>query len=369
MTTLPTATLAGAPARRPALRNALLTRAAPALAVAVLLLAPLAAGDYRLFQFGRVAAVAVVLVGLHLLTGRAGLISVGHGALMGIGAYLTAILVHHQSWSYLAAVPAAALACAVLGALLGVPALRIRGLYLALVTLSLAIALPPVLKRFKDLTGGPLGITPRPPDLLLGGLTAAQSTYLVAALGLTAVMAGAVALGRSAPGRRFAAVKASDAMAAACGIPVAQTKIVAFAISSFLAGAGGALYLTVVGTVTPDTFTVTLSITLLTGAVVGGLHSGAGAVVGALFFVFVPDVTAGLGGQAPQITYALALLAAVYFLPSGLAGLPGRLLSWWTGRSGRGRRTTAPGPVRPPSPSPHASPTSPAEGPNTEEAS
>lgn len=280
---------------------------------------PLFLSDFHSFQFGRVACVAILLVSLNLLTGDAGQISVGHGALMGVGAYTTALLVKHIGLPYVIAIAAAAVACAVLGAAIGLPALRIRGLYLALVTLSLAIGLPPLLKRFGDVTGGPLGVTPPPPDLLVPGLTPSQSTYLISALTLVAVLLIYTWLRRSALGRRFAAVKASEAMAVTCGIRVAATKTLAFTISSAMAGLAGGLYLTIVGTITPDTFTVMLSVTLLVSAVVGGLRSAIGPIVGALFFVFVPAFTSSLGGQAPQIVYALVVLAAVYFFRDGLA--------------------------------------------------
>lgn len=281
------------------------------------------ADDFALFQLSRVAVIATVLLGLNMLTGRAGLISVGHGALMGVGAYVTAVLVQHAGWSYLVAVPTATLTCALLGAVLGMPALRIRGLYLGLVTLSLAIALGPVLKRFKDLTGGPLGITPRLPDLIASGLTVSQSQFVVTVAFALLVAVASTWYVRSRFGRRLAAVKASDQMAATCGIPVAQTKVLAFSLSSMIAGLGGSLYLIVLGTVTPDTFTVLLSITLLAAAVVGGLYSSLGALIGAAFFVYVPDLTAGMSGQAPQIAYASSLLLAIYFVPGGLASLAG----------------------------------------------
>ncbi|GAB3976772.1 branched-chain amino acid ABC transporter permease [Actinoallomurus acanthiterrae] len=287
---------------------------------------PLFLSDFETFEFGRVACVAIVLLALNVLTGHAGQISVGHGALMGVGAYSTAILVQRAGLPYWAAIPAAALLCAMLGVAVGLPALRIRGMYLGLVTLSLAIGLTPLLKRFSGLTGGPLGITPRPPVLLAPGLTPSQSTYLVSALVLVALLVVYGWVRRSFLGRRFAAVRASEAMAATCGIGIASAKTLAFAASSAMAGVAGGLYLTVVGTITPDSFTVTLSVTLLVAAVVGGLRSGAGPIAGALFFVFVPHVTAGMGGQAPQITYALVLLAAIYFFRDGLAALPGRLL-------------------------------------------
>jgi branched-chain amino acid transport system permease protein len=292
--------------------------------VALALLPLVVADDFTLFQLGRVASIAIVLLALNLLTGAAGLISVGHGALMGIGAYVTAICVARLELSYTVAIPMAVIVCTAVGAALGLPALRIRGLYLGLVTLALAIALPPVLKRFRDITGGPLGLSPRLPATVLG-LGPDQSRYLVAITVAVATFAFVVWLRHSRWGRQFAAVKSSDAMAAATGVPVARTKVTAFAISSGLAGLGGGVFVTVIGTITPDTFTVTLSISLLAAAIVGGINLPAGAFIGALFFVYVPDLTADLGGQIPQIAYAVALLAAIYFLPGGIVTLPGRV--------------------------------------------
>jgi branched-chain amino acid transport system permease protein len=320
MTTATAATAASAPPRT-SLRPVRTVRLLVVLAAVCAVVLGFTGDAYLVFQLSQVAVIFIVLLGLNLLTADTGLISVGHGALMGIGAYVTGILVVHANASYLWAVPVAVLTCGLLGGLLGVPALRIRGLYLALVTLSVAIALGPVLIRFTDLTGGPLGISPRPPNLVVNGLTGDQSRYLVA---VACALASAIATAwfrRSPWGRRCHAVKASGQMAAACGIDVATTKVLSFVLSSALAGLAGGLYLTVLGAVAPSTFTVLLSITLLAAAVVGGLHSQSGALLGALFFVFLPDATAGMSGQAPQIVYALALLIAVYFAPRGVAGL------------------------------------------------
>jgi branched-chain amino acid transport system permease protein len=262
---------------------------------------------------------------LNLLTGGTGQISVGHGALFGIGAYVMAILVVKASVPPPLAVACAGTACFACGLGLGLPALRIRGLYLGLLTLSIAILLPALVKHWPGLTGGTGGLTLDPPVSPIASLTSAQWTYLVDLAVLLGAMVLVGNLARGRVGRAMDAIRHNELMAAAVGVRVGATKVVVFACSAGLAGVGGALYQLVLGTATPDTYTLSLSLSLLSGAVIGGIRSRWGAVLGAAFVVYVPDQTASLGDSAPQFAYAAALLIAVYVLPGGVAQVPSRV--------------------------------------------
>lgn len=323
-----------------------------ALTAAVLLLlaaTPLLVEDFALFQLSRVMCIAIAVIGLDLLTGHAGQISAGHGALFGLGAYTTVILVHHAATPYPLAVAAGTALCFCAGLLLGMPALRIRGLNLGLVTLAAAILFPPLVKKFEGLTGGAFGLGITPPGAPGLPFTTAQWLFWLdlAALGLILAVVGNLV--RSRFGRGLDAIRSSEDLAYAVGVDVRRSKVLVFALSSAIAGFGGGLYQLVIGTATPDTFTFTLSLTMLFAAVVGGLRSRLGSLLGAAFVVYVPDYTAALGERGPQLVYAVALLLTVYLLPGGLAQLGRRATRAVHAR----RRPTRP--VAAPNPQPSAS--------------
>jgi branched-chain amino acid transport system permease protein len=283
--------------------------------------------DYELFQLSRVLTIGIAVLALNLLTGRTGQISVGHGALFGVGAYATAILMLKADFPSVAAVPAAAVVAFLCGAVLGLPALRIRGLNLALVTLAVAIVFPALAKHWSGLTGGVMGVTTPPPRAPFGGFSSNQWCYLVDLAVLLAAMLLVFNLGRGRIGRAMDAVRHNELMAAATGVRIGRVKTMAFAFSAGLAGLGGGLYQLLLGTATPDTYTFTFSLTILVASVVGGIRTLWGAVLGAAFVVYVPTETSGLGDSAPQFAYAIALLLAIYLLPGGVAQLPARLRS------------------------------------------
>jgi len=295
--------------------------------------------DYGLFQLSRVLTIAVAVLALNLLTGRTGQISIGHGALFGLGAYTMAILLVQASVPYGLAVLCAGAVTFVAGLAVGVPALRIRGLYLGLLTLSLAVLLPPLLKRFPDLTGGVYGLSVTTPEAPLGlPFTATQWTYLLAVALLAAAMLVVRNLTRGRLGRALDALRSNETMAASVGVRIGRLKVLVFAISAGLAGLGGAVFQLVLGATTPDSFTITLSLALITAAILGGIRSLWGAVLGAAFVVYVPDEAAALGDAAPQYVYAGALLLVIYLLPLGLASLPDRVLTVASRRKSTTRR-------------------------------
>jgi branched-chain amino acid transport system permease protein len=200
--------------------------------------------------------------------------------------------------------------------------LRIKGLSLGLVTLALAMLFPAVLKSLPGLTGGVFGLGIQPPQAPVGlPLTSGQWLYLLDLAALAVVLLLMSNLVQSRFGFGLAAIRTNEDMAASVGINVARSKVLAFALSSALAGFAGGLYQLSIGTATPDTFTFTLSLSLLFAAVVGGLRSRLGSLIGAAFVIYVPDYTATLGDRGPQLVYALALLLVVYLMPGGIASM------------------------------------------------
>jgi branched-chain amino acid transport system permease protein len=296
-------------------------------AVALLAMAvPFLFGPYRVGQFTLVLVYAVAVLGLNLLVGYNGQISLGHGAFFALGAYTTALLIEKASVPYLLSVPAAGLVCFVAGYLFGVPALRLRGLYLALVTLGLAIAFPQLLKRSDGLTEGSQGLTviqPEAPGWL--GLADDQFLYLLI-LAFTAVMfLAAWSLTRGQLGRTIKAVRDAEIPASTLGVDLGATKTRVFAVSACYAGVAGALYVFAIGFVAPEAFTLTVSFAFLAAVVVGGLATISGALFGALFIEFVPVYASDVNDALTGVIYGCVLIAFMWVLPEGAAGLLNRV--------------------------------------------
>lgn len=301
--------------------NVLLVVAAALLAFVV--------SDYRLFQFTMVIVYALAILGLALVTGFNGQISLGHGAFYAVGAYVTAILMSLYDVPYWATLPVSAVVCAVIGFLVGLPALRLGGLYLALTTFALAVATPQLLKYklFEGWTGGVQGLVilkPDPPFDL--PVNADQWLYLFTLAVGVAMFVLAANLVRGRIGLAMRAIRDHPLAAEATGIDVALFKTRTFAASAMFTGVAGSLGAIAVGFVAPDSFTVFLSITLFVGLVVGGVASVAGPVFGGLFIAFLPNIAEEVSKAAPGAVYGLVLIAFMYLLPSGVAGGLGRLL-------------------------------------------
>ncbi|MFC4118792.1 branched-chain amino acid ABC transporter permease [Nonomuraea zeae] len=298
-----------------------------ALALAAACYAPFQLVPFHVFQLTMVLIYAVALLGLNVLVGHAGQISLGHGAFFAIGAYGAAILLDRWDVPHLLTLPIAAGVAFVIGLALGVPAMRLRGLYLALVTLAIAIFLVPLLKRFEGVTGGSMGLTlakPAPPAW--SGLAEDQWLYFLTLAVAVAAFAVAASLLRSRVGRALHALRDNEAAAEVMGVRLSSYKTLAFAWSAMFAGAAGCLYTWVIGFVSPDSFTVNLSITLLAGIVVGGLGSLFGPLLGGLFVMFVPSISQDINDAAPGVIFGLLIIAVMYVAPTGLAGLAGRLI-------------------------------------------
>ena len=304
--------------------------AAVVIAIVVACALPLAADDYRVFQVTLVVIDAIALLGLNLLTGYGGQISLGHGAFFGIGAYTTAILVHRFGFPYWTTLPCAGAVCMVAGFLFGLPALRFDGLYLALATFALGVVLPQVFKfrGIESLTGGVEGISLDKPHAPFGlPLSPDQWLYLLS-LGVAAAgFLVARNIVRGPTGRAIVAIRDSPIAAASVGIDTAMYKSVTFGISALYTGVAGSLSALAVQFVGPDSFSAFLSISLLVGIVVGGLASLTGAIYGAIFIQFVPNVAGDLSKAAPGAVYGLVLLLSIYALPFGVSGLVKRIAS------------------------------------------
>jgi len=285
---------------------------------------PFLVSNYRVFQFNMVLVYAIVLLGLNILTGYNGQISLGHGAFYAIGAYVAAILMDLGGWPYWATLPVAAIVCFVSGFLFGLPALRLRGHYLALATFALAVAMPQLLKykRIEQWTGGVQGIVILKPDPPFGlRITPDQWLYLFTlAIAIVMFVIGWNLL-RGRVGRAMIAIRDNPIAAEAMGVNSALYKSTTFGVSALYTGIGGALGAIVVQFVAPDSFTAGLSINLLVGIVIGGVASISGAIYGALFIQFIPNFADQISKAAPWAIYGAFLLAFVYLMPTGVAGL------------------------------------------------
>jgi branched-chain amino acid transport system permease protein len=288
---------------------------------------------YRNLQLATAAYYFAALAGLTVLIGLNGQISLGHGALMAVGAYATALLIGRAHWSLLEALAGATVITTAFGAVFGAAAARLRGPYLAGATLALAVGLPSLADRFPAAFGGANGLTVAPPTppASLGftfPLERWQAWIACAAALITYVLLANLVRGRT--GRALRAVRDDEISAQLCGIPVAQTQVLAFAVSAACAGVGGALYVVVNSLAAPGAFTLALSLTLLTGAVLGGLRGIGGALWGALLLVLLPTWSDDLSGSLslsndvqnnlPLALYGIALIVVMLAAPEGIQG-------------------------------------------------
>jgi branched-chain amino acid transport system permease protein len=335
-----------------------------AVFVAVL---PVFVSDFKAQQYAYVGVYLVALLGLNILTGYTGQISLGHGAFMAIGGYTAAILmVGNEQFGGpvsggvkdLWTIPAAGLVAGLAGLAFGRPALRLSGLYLALATFAIAVAMPSAVKRFEEFTGGGSGINLFGQPELTGGISGVDvfgrhltfNDWLYYLCWTIALVAFAVAwlILRGRTGRAFRAVRDSETAAVSSGVSLARYKTLAFGISAAYAGVAGALFAIANTFVNPDTFPIALSIFLLVGVVVGGLGGLSGLVFGAIFIEFLPlwaqgeDLGSHLPGRiieetkkpgGPAIVYGVVLILLMFLLPSGVGGLLRRVGRTVTRRS------------------------------------
>jgi branched-chain amino acid transport system permease protein len=298
---------------------------------------------YRDYQIAEIATYTTAVAGLTVLTGMSGQISLGHGAFMAIGAYTTALLLLHLGWPYIVVLLISAAVTAAVGSVVGVAAARLSGPYLAGATLMLGVALPSIAYAYQGTFGGDQGLTVvfTAPGFLGSTfpLTRWQAWVATATALVTLVLLASLNRGRV--GRNWRAVRDDEIAAAVAGIDVARARVLAFVVSAACAGLAGSLLAVLTALVAPGAFTITLSITLLTAAVIGGLGTLPGAIWGAMVIVlvqtYITDVatshglSATVGANIPIAAYGLILILVMLAFPQGLQGAIDRLLGLGSG--------------------------------------
>ncbi len=290
-------------------------------------------GQYNDLQLANGAFYFMVLAGLTVLIGVNGQISIGQGGFMAIGAYTVALLIGKQGWALVPALVAAVLATSVTGVLVGAAATRLRGPYLAGVTLAFAIGLPGLALKFSSLLGGDNGLAinpPIPPSGLGSSFPLERWEAWIACLGALLVMFVLYNLLHSGSGRRLRAVRDDEIAASLCGLHVARTQTMAFVISAACAGLGGGVFAVVTQLAAPGAFTLQLSLSLLTAVVVGGLGSLTGAIWGAALLVLLPgwstdiahsfSLSQNVSANLQLGIYGVILIAAMLAWPAGIQG-------------------------------------------------
>ena len=322
-------TIAGIPVR-------MWGRAVMTAGLLVALLLPFAIKSFVIFQLTLAVTYAIAILGLNLLTGFNGQFSLGHSAFYGIGAYTAAILMDQADVAYYWTLPAGGAACFIVGFLFGLPASRLEGLYLALATFALGIAMPQLLKLMplEPWTGGVQGIVIMKPEAPFGlPLNADQWLYYFTILIAAAMYACAVNLIKSRTGRAIIAIRDNPIAASAMGIAVALYKSLTFGVSALYTGVAGALGAIAVQFVAPDSFTFNLAIAMFVGLVIGGVGSIPGTLFAGLFILFVPNVAEEVSKGLAQAVYGVILIAMIYVMPSGAAGfvraIVGRIARMW----------------------------------------
>jgi branched-chain amino acid transport system permease protein len=313
-----------------------------AVLVVSVVIAPLLSTNYRTFQLAFVGIYLIALLGLNILTGFTGQISLGHGAFMGVGAYVTTILVVDHGWNNLLTLPLAGVVAGLAGLAFGLPATRFAGPYLALATFAIPLSFIGLLKRFPHFTGGTLG-KQLPTARSQFGIHTNPSVWIYWVSWIVALVMFLLAflIVRGRFGRALQSVRDSEIAATASGVSTAGVKTLAFGISAFFCGVAGGLFAIAVTYVNPDTFPIDLSILLLVGIVLGGAGSLSGMIFGALFVEFI-RITWGpalldlfsqvhhINTRAPGsslVVYGVVLLLVLYVAPAGAAGLVRRVLT------------------------------------------
>jgi branched-chain amino acid transport system permease protein len=326
-----------------------------AAVVTLVVLLPHWVSEFRLGQFTYVAIYFVALLGLNILLGYNGQISLGHGAFMGIGGYTAAILIlgrkgldlagaHPPGWlpehgiRPIFAIPLAGLVAGLVGYLFGLPALRLAGVSLALATFAVAVSLPLIAKHYESVTGGGGGVSlPLPTTPFGWDISAPHWLYYEAWATAAILFVVAWLLVRGRVGRAWRAIRDGEVAAVSSGVSPAAYKTLAFGVSSAYAGVAGALFVIQVSYINPDTFPIGLSILLLVSVVVGGLASLSGVIFGALLLEFLPTYAQkppllhlSFSKQAPSVVFGVVLILIVLAVPGGVAGLLRRIVRPFT---------------------------------------
>ena len=303
------------------------------LILVVAMLAPFVVDGPTLAILATAAIGAPVVLSLVVLTGYTAQASLGQAAFMAVGAFVTGVLSNRTDIPFPIIMLLAVLASVFVGVVIGIPGTRLSGLYLAVATLGFGIAVPEVLINLPGLTGGYQGLQVSPPFTSDGG------RYYFAVIAVAIVFVVVWRLLRSSIGRRWKALRDSEAGAASIGINPMLLKTGGFAVSAALAGFGGSLYALVLGYVVPDGFSFNQSILYLVAAVIGGLESTLGAILGALIITLVPFYASSGSGELPQFIFGGAVILIVIVMPLGLAEILHQLLAWLVGLPGARKRS------------------------------
>jgi branched-chain amino acid transport system permease protein len=297
---------------------------AAALAAAVLLAT--SEPDYNLGLWTQAVAYMVAILGLNLIVGHAGQFSLAQSAFVGLGAYTSVILVVDHGWPFLATLPASLFLGFLAGFLLGLPALRIRGHYLTMLTLAVALSFPALVTRFASLTGGANGMV-----MILRWEPPAWLPFTVSATGWFLLVTVAIAIVAfvlvenlldSRVGRALQALRTNDALAECFGIYTAGHRTMAFAVGGALGALGGSLLALAAGAVSPQSFGIMNTLLITTGLILGGVGPVAGSVIGGIAVIFLPHWSSNLvSGPGSNLAYGVILIALMFLAPRGLVGI------------------------------------------------
>jgi branched-chain amino acid transport system permease protein len=302
---------------RPSPLRLRLTLAAVAVAVAAI---ALFGGGYFIYLLNLIGIFALVAIGLNMLTGFSGQISLGHAGFFAIGAYASGLLTQRLGLPFWLAIPVGGAFATLIGALIALPALRLKNLYLAIATLGFGIVTQKVIFEWRTVTGGGGGLQVPTPTLFGFSLAEGSGMTWVIALTLAAGTWAAFKLANGRTGRALTMLRESELAAGCIGIHVARYKVTAFALSAFYTAIAGGLYANLVRYINPESFNVNMSIMFLAMIVIGGMGSVRGALLGAAFYVVVPEAVRGFK-DAPGLIFGLSLMLVMILLPGGLTSL------------------------------------------------
>lgn len=307
-------------AELPAGKSATLGRTASLIVLLVMLVVPLFVRNFVIFQITMVLIYGIAVLALNILTGGSGQFSLGQSAFYALGAYTSGILMEHAGINYAVTLPIAGAVCFAAGFLFGFPALRLSGIYLALATFALAVAMPQLLKLgvFEHWTGGVQGLVVTKPDAPFG-LPISQDMWLYYfTLAVTLVIyITSVNLLKSRSGRAMMAIRDNEIAASAMGVDVSLYKTLAFGVSAGITGIAGGLGAIAVQFVAPDSYTIQLAIALFLGMVVGGVGWLPGSFAGAAFIVFVPNIAEEISKGLSGAFFGVLLFVVIYLIPHG----------------------------------------------------
>jgi branched-chain amino acid transport system permease protein len=288
--------------------------------LAALIIAPMFVKNFIIFQMTQILYLGLAVLALNILTGGSGQFSLGQSAFYAVGAYTSAILMEYSGVNYALTLPIAGLICFAFGFVFGQPALRLSGVYLALATFALAVAMPQLLKLgfFEHWTGGVQGLVVTKPDAPFGMKMGQDMWLYYFTLAITiGIYIASVNLLKSRSGRAFMAIRDNEIAASAMGVNVALYKTLAFGVSAGITGVAGGLGAIAVQFVAPDSFTVNLAIQLFLGMVVGGVGWLPGSIVGAAFIIFVPNIAEGVSKGLSGAVFGVLLFLVIFLVPHG----------------------------------------------------